>query len=87
MLLCEVFATAKIDCSFEMGKLTPFGVAIILRAMAHLFISHKFIAHLFIDTFLTPNVAHAKVHTLGEGCSNAILPSVRMLWPQSHNTK
>ena len=27
-----------------MGKLTPLGVAIILRAMAHLFISHKFIA-------------------------------------------
>ena len=36
MLLCaSKFATAKIECSFEIGKYTPLGLAFILLLMIH----------------------------------------------------
>ena len=36
MLLCaSKFSTAKIECSFKMGKQTPFGVPFILLLMVH----------------------------------------------------
>ena len=36
LLWASKFATAKIECSFEMGKLTPLGVTFILLAIVHL---------------------------------------------------
>ena len=35
LLWASKFATAKIECSFEMGKQTPLGVTFILLVMVH----------------------------------------------------